>query len=120
MMDWLTVLVLLIIGGVIVKKHLLPRLKKDGQGASPDKEGGIPGTEQAVPDFRILSFDKEDFTHTDDLAHCVEYELGKAIEDIKKEGSTLVGDPFPIVTGSSILILLYYCRKAAKAGEVEA
>lgn len=120
MMDWLTVLVLLIIGGVLVKKRFLPRLKKNGQEAAPDKKGEDPVTEQTVPDFRILSFNTVDFTYTDDLAHCVEYELGKAVEDVKKEGGTLVGDPFPIVTGNSLLILLYYCRKTVKTREVEA
>lgn len=110
-MDWLTVPVLLIVGFVIVKKKLLPRLKKNGQETVPDKKEGDPVTEQIVPDFRILSFNTVDFTYTEDLAHCVEYELGKAIGELKKEGSYLVGDPFPIVMGSSLLILLYYNRK---------
>lgn len=119
-MDWLSVLALLIIGFVIVKKRLLPRLKKGGQEAAPDKEGEDPVMEQIVPDFRILSFNKGDFTYTEDLAHCVEFELGKAIGELKKEGSHLAGDPFPIVMGSSLLILLYYRNETAKTGEVEA
>lgn len=118
-MDWLSVLALLIIGFVIVKKRLLPRLKKGGQEAVPDKEGEDLMTEQIVPDFRILSFNKSDFTYTEDLAHCVEYELGKALDEIRKEGGTLAGDPFPVVMGDSLLIFLYYCRQRLKTGEVE-
>ena len=108
MMDALTVLVLLGLGFYAVKKKLLPRLKKGGRDALPEKEkaDGAALLEQAVPDFRILSFNTDDFTRTDDMAHCVEYELGKAISDLKKEGYTLNGDPFPIVIGSSLLILL--------------
>lgn len=124
MMDALTVIVLLGLGFYAVKKKLLPRLKKGGRDALPEKEkekkadgAALPG--QAVPDFRILSFNTGDFTHTDDMAHCVEYELGKAISDLKKEGCTLNGDPFPIVAGCSLLILLRYYRETEKTGEVE-
>lgn len=124
MMDALTVLFLLGLGFYAVKKKLLPRLKKDGRDALPEKEkekkaDGASMSGQAVPDFRILSFSTGDFTHTDDMAHCVEYELGKAISDLKKEGCTFNGDPFPIVIGSSLLILLRYCRETEKTGEVE-
>lgn len=120
MMDWLTVPVLLIIGFVIIKKKLLPRLKKKGQESAPDKKGGVSVEEDVMPDFRILSFNTGDFTYTEDLAHCVEFELGKAIGELKKEGSHLAGDPFPIVMGSSLLILLCYRKQTAKTGEVEA
>ena len=121
MMDALTVLVLLGLGFYAVKKKLLPRLKKGGRDALPEKEkaDGAFMSGQAVPDFRILSFNTDDFTRTDDMAHCVEYELGKAISDLKKEGCTFNGDPFPIVIGSSLLILLRYCRETEKTGEVE-
>lgn len=124
MMDALTVLVLLGLGFYAVKKKLLPRLKKGRRDALPEREQekkadetALPG--QAVPDFRILSFNTGDFTYTDDMAHCVEYELGKAISDLKKEGCTLNGDPFPIVVGCSLLIFLRYCRETEKTGEVE-
>mgnify|MGYP001036717380 CR=1 FL=1 len=124
MMDALTVLVLLCLGFYAVKKKLLPRLKKGGRDALPEKEqekkaDGAAMSGQAVPDFRILSFNTGDFTHTDDMAHCVEYELGKAVSDLKKEGCTLNGDPFPIVVGCSLLILLRYCRETEKTWEVE-
>lgn len=119
-MDALSVLVLLIIGIVIVKKRLLPRLKKNGQEKSPEKEGGTSMTDCKQPDFRILCFNTGDFTYTEDLAHCVEYELGQAIAELKKEGCQLANDPFPIVIGSSLLIFLYYYREAAtiNTGEV--
>lgn len=124
MMDALTVLVLLGLGFYAVKKKLLPRLKKGGRDVLPEREQekkadetALPG--QAVPDFCILSFNTGDFIHTDDLAHCVEYELGKAVSDLKKEGCTLNGDPFPIVIGCSLMILLRYCRETEKTGEVE-
>lgn len=117
-MDWFSVLALFIVGGVIVKKKLLPRLKKSGQEASPDKAGGVSVTEKTVPDFCILSFNKGDFTYTEDLAHCVEYELKGAIDEIKKEGGVLVGDPFPIVMGNSLLIILYYCKTVKTEGVV--
>lgn len=124
MMDALTVLVLLGLGFYAVKKKLLPRLKKSGRDALPEKGkeekadwAALPG--QVVPDFRVLSFNTDDFTRIDDMAHCVEYELGKAISDLKKEGCTLNGDPFPIVVGRSLLILLRYCRETEKTGEVE-
>ena len=120
-MDALTVLVLLGLGFYAMKKKLLPRLKKGGQDVLPEKGkadvAAMP--EHAVPDFCVLSFNTGDFTYTDDLAHCVGYELQKAIGDLKKEGCTLKGDPFPIVIGSSLLILLCYCRDIEKTGEVE-
>lgn len=72
-----------------------------------------------MPDFRVLSFNTGDFTHTEDLAGCVEYELSKVISELKKEGCLLAGDPFPIVSGSSILILLNYKREAAQEKEAE-
>lgn len=72
-----------------------------------------------MPDFRVLSFNTGDFIHTDDLAHCVEFELEKAISELKKDGCLLAGDPFPIVAGSSILILLNYKREAEQEREAE-
>lgn len=119
MMDALSILVLLIIGIVVVKKRLLPRLKKDGQEKSPEKGGAASMTDCKQPDFRILCFNTGDFTHTDDLAHCVEYELGQAIGELEKEGCQLANDPFPIVIGSSLLVFLYYYRKAATVSTEE-
>lgn len=118
MMDALSILVLLIIGIVVVKKRLLPRLKKDGQEKSPEK-GGAASMTDCKPDFRILCFNTGDFTHMDDLAHCVEYELGQAIGELEKEGCQLANDPFPIVIGSSLLVFLYYYRKAATVSTEE-
>ena len=120
MMDALSILVLLIIGIVVVKKRLLPRLKKGGQEKPLGKGGAASMADFKQPDFRILSFNTGDFIHTDDLAHCVEYELGQAIGELEKEGCQLANDPFPIVIGSSLLILLYYYRDTATAtmGEV--
>jgi len=120
MMDALSILVLLIIGIVIVKKRLLPRLKKNGQEKSPEKEGETSMADSKQPDFRILCFNTGDFTYTDDLAHCVEYELGQVIGELKKKSCQLANDPFPIVIGSSLLIFLYYYREAAtiNTGEV--
>lgn len=106
MMDALTALVLLGIGFCVVKKRLLPRLKKDRQGAFPEAED--VAADSKGPDFRILCFNTADFTRTDDLAHCVEYELGNTISELKKENCRLTGDPFPVVIGSSLLIFLYY------------
>lgn len=124
MMDALTVLVLLGLGFYAVKKKLLPRLKKGGQDALPEKgkekkADGASMSGQAMSDFCILSFNTGDFTYTDDMAHCVEYELGKTIGELKKEGCTLSGDPFPIVVGCSLLVFLRYCRETEKTGEVE-
>lgn len=108
MMDALTALVLLGIGFCVVKKRLLPRLKKDRQGALPEVEDVAAMPDSKGPDFCILSFNTADFTRTDDLAHCVEYELGNTISGLKKENCRLTGDPFPVVIGSSLLIFLYY------------
>ena len=118
MMDAAYILVLFVLGFSLVKNKLLPRLKKTGQEASPEKEGGVP-VKNEMPDFRVLSFNTGDFTYTDDLAHCVEFELGKAISELKKDGCLLSGDPFPIVVGSSILILLNYKQETAQEREVE-
>lgn len=118
MMDMVTVLVLFIVGFVLVKNKLLPRLKKGGQEAAQEKEGGTP-VKNEMPGFRVLSFNTADFTYTDDLAHCVEFELSKAVSELKKEGCLLDGDPFPIVAGSSILILLNYKQKTAQEREIE-
>lgn len=107
MMDAVYILVLCAVGFFLVKNKLLPRLKKTGQEAVPEKEGGAC-VKNEMPDFRVLSFNTGDFTYKDDLANCVEFELGKAISELKKDGCLLVGDPFPIVAGSSILILLNY------------
>lgn len=119
MMDALTVLVLLGFGFYAVKWKLLPRLKKRGQDVLPEKADGAATSDSEQPDFCILSFNTGDFTHTDDLAHCVEYELGKTADSLKKDGCTLAGYPFPIVIGSSLLILLHYRREREKTGEVE-
>lgn len=117
MMDALTVLVLFGFGFFLVKRKLLPRLKKDRQEGTVEstaEAGGVSkGMDSRQLDFRILSFNMGDFTYTEDLAHCVEYELGKAVSELKKEGCYLMNDPFPIVMGSSLLILLYYCRETA-------
>lgn len=111
MMDALTVLFLIICVIYIVKTKLLPSRKKTGQESIPEKGGG-DCVKNEMPDFRVLSFNTGDFTHTDDLAHCVEFELEKVISELKKDGCLLAGDPFPIVAGSSILILLNYKREA--------
>ena len=116
MMDAVYILVFCAVGFFLVKNKLLPRLKKTGQEDAPKKEGGAP-VKNEMPDFRVMSFNTADFTYTDDLAHCVEFELGKAISELKKEGCVLSGDPFPIVAGSSILILLNYKQKTAQEGE---
>ena len=118
MMDAVYILVLCAVGFFLVKNKLLPRLKKGGQEATLKKEGEVP-LKNEMPDFRVLSFNTADFTYTDDLAHCVEFELGKAISELKKDGCVLSGDPFPIVTGSSILILLNYRQVTVKEKEAE-
>lgn len=118
MMDAVYILVLCAIGFFLVKNKLLPRLKKGGQEAALKNEGVVP-VKNGMPDFRVLSFNTADFTYTDDLAHCVEFELSKAISELKKDGCLLTGDPFPIVTGSSILILLNYRQVTAKEKEAE-
>ena len=118
MMDAVYILVFCAVGFFLVKNKLLPRLKKTGQEAVPEKEG-VACMNNAMPGFRVLSFNTADFTYTDDLAHCVEFELGKAVSELKKEGCLLDGDPFPIVTGSSILILLNYKQKTAQEGEAQ-
>lgn len=118
MMDAVYILVLCAIGFFLVKNKLLPRLKKGGQEAALKNEGVVP-VKNEMPDFRVLSFNTADFTYTDDLAHCVEFELSKAVSELKKEGCLLDGDPFPIVTGSSILILLNYKQKTAQEGEAQ-
>ena len=110
MMDALTAIVLLGIGFCVVKKRLLPRLKKNRQGALPEAED--VAVDSKGPDFRILSF------NTDDLAHCVEYELGNTISELKKESCRLTGDPFPVVIGSSLLIFLYYRSGKEQTEEV--
>ena len=118
MMDAVYILVLCAIVFFLVKNKLLPRLKKTGQEAVPEKEG-VACMNNAMPGVRVLSFNTDDFTYTDDLAHCVEFELSKAVSELKKEGCLLDGDPFPIVTGSSILILLNYKQKTAQKGEAQ-
>ena len=118
MMDAIYILVLCAIGFFLVKNKLLPRLKKTGREAATEKEGGS-SVKNEMPGSCVLSFNTGDFTYTDDLAHCVEFELGKAIAELKKEGCLLTGDPFPIVAGSSILILLNYKRKTIQEGETE-
>lgn len=118
MMDKLYVLFLIACVIYLVKNKLLPRLKKTGQKAIPEKESEVCVVKE-TPDFRVLSFNTADFTYTDDLAHCVEYELEKSISDLKKEGFHLSGDPFPIVVGSSLLILLNYKRVAVLENEAE-
>lgn len=118
MMDAAYILVLCVVGFFLVKNKLLPRLKKTGQEAVPEKEGGS-SVKNEMPDYRVLSFNTGDFTYTDDLAHCVEFELSKVISELKKDGCLLAGDPFPIVAGSSILILLNYKRRTAQEGESE-
>lgn len=122
MMDALTILVLLGLGLYAIKKKLLPRLKKGGRDALLEKrkEGEAAMPEHKELDFCILSFNTEDFTYTEDLAHCVEYELGKTMVGLKKEGCEFTGAPFPVVVGSILLIFLYYIREKAYTGEVEA
>lgn len=118
MMDAVTVLVLLIIGIVIIKKRFLPRLKNKGQETSQEKDGGTSMTECRQPDFRILCFCTGDFVQADDFAHCVEYDLGNAISDISREGHHLIGDPFPVVIGNVLLIILYYTCDISSKEEV--
>lgn len=117
MMDAVTVLVLLGFGFYVVKKRLLPRFKK-GRQEDPTEKAAVCLPDCRQTDFRILSFNTGDFTYTEDLAHCVEYELAKAIGELKKEGCFLTGDPFPVVVGSSLLILLYYHRDTVHMEEV--
>ncbi len=118
MMDAATALVLLGIGFWVVKKRLLPRLKKNRQGALPESEDVAAMPDCKGLDFRILCFNTADFTRTDDFAHCVEYELGNTISELKKENCCLTGDPFLIVIGSSLLIFLYYRSGTVQAEEV--
>lgn len=108
MMDMLTVIFLICVVVWLVKKKLLPRRKKIGQEAASEKAGKAAVMKNEIPDFRILSFCSTDFTKEDDLAHCVEYELGKALKEIKDTGCRLMGDPFPVVMGENLLIILYY------------
>lgn len=108
MMDMLTVILLICVMVWMVKKKFLPRLKKAGQEAASGKEGKAAVMKNETPDFRILSFRSTDFTREDDLAHCVEYELGKAFKELKDNGCRLMGDPFPVVMGENLLIILYY------------
>lgn len=116
MMDMLTVIVLLIVGFVIVKKKLLPRLKNKGQEPTPEKEGGA-AMRNENPDFTILSFCSADFTNAEDFAHCVEFELGKEIRRLTEKGCRLIGDPFPVVVGEIMLIVLYYSGGTEKKEE---
>ena len=118
MMDAVYILVLCAAGFFLVKNKLLPRLKKTGQESALKKEGGVP-VKNEMPDFRVLSFNTADFTYTDDLAHCVEFELGRALRELKDCDCCLIGDPFPIVSGSSILIFLYYRQETAQEKETE-
>lgn len=118
MMDALTVLVLLGLGFYAVKKKLLPRLKKGRQETPVQKECSTALPDCRQLDFRILSFNTGDFTYTEDLAHCVEYELAKAVGELEKEHCLLVRDPFPIVIGSSLLVLLYYYHDTVHMEEV--
>lgn len=108
MMDMFTVILLICVVVWVVKKKLLSRFKKTGQEAVSEKAGKAVVMGNEAPDFRILSFRSTDFTHADDLAHCVEYELGEALKEIKDNGCRLMGDPFPVVMGENLLIILYY------------
>lgn len=114
MMDILTVLFLICVLVWVVKKKLLPRMKKGGQEAAAERETRADVMKDDTPDFRILSFRSTDFIQADDLAHCVEYELGKAFKELKDNGCRLMGNPFPVVMGENLLIILYYkdCRNA--------
>lgn len=107
-MDMLTVIFLICVVVWVVKKKVMPRFKKTGQNATVKKAEKVTVMGNETPDFRILSFRSTDFTHADDLAHCVEYELGKALKEIKDNGCRLMGDPFPVVMGENLLIILYY------------
>ena len=118
MMDAVYILVICAVVFFLVKKKFLPCLKKTGQEAAPKKEGEAP-VKNEMPGFRVLSFNTADFTYTDDLAHCVEFELGRALRELKDCDCRLIGDPFPIVAGSSILILLNYKQKTAHEGEAQ-
>lgn len=119
MMDALSVLVMLGVGFILVKKKLLPRLKKGRQENTTEQAGGTAISCKETPDFRVLSFCSADFTYADDLGHCVEYELGKNLAELSKEGCTLLGDPFPVGIGNVLLIVLYYTKNTVKEGEVE-
>lgn len=118
MMDVLTVLVLLGFGCFFAKKKFFSYLKKRRQDAGVEKEERTALPEHRMPDFCILSFNTSDFTYTEDMAHCVEFELEKTIGGLKKEGCQLIGSPFPVVIGSSLLIFLYYQRGTAEMEEV--
>lgn len=117
MMDMLTVIFFICVVVWVVKKKLLSRFKKTGKEAASEKAGKAAVMKNETPDFRILSFKSTDFTHADDLAHCVEYELGKALKEIKDNGCRLMGDPFPVVMGENLMIILYYtdCSSADSA-----
>lgn len=108
MMDMFTVIFLICVIVWLVKKKFLPRLKKTEQEAASEKAGKAAVMGNENPGFRILSLRSTDFTHADDLAHCVEYKLGKALKEIKDNGCRLMGDPFPVVMGENLLIILYY------------
>lgn len=108
MKDMFTVIFLICVVVWLVKKKLLTRRKKNGPEAATEKAGKAAVMRNEIPDFRILSFRSTDFTHEDDLAHCVEYELGKALKELKDTGCSLMGDPFPVVMGENLLIILYY------------
>lgn len=107
-MDMIMVILLICVVVWVVKKKVLPRFKKGGQEAASEKAGKAVVMGNEAPDFRILSFCSTDFARADDLAHCVEYELGKALKEIKDNGCRLMGDPFPVVMGENLLIILYY------------
>lgn len=108
MMDMFTVIFLICVIVWLVKKKFLPRLKKTGQEAASEKAGKAAVMGNVTPDFRILSFRSTDFARADDLAHCVEFELGRALRELKDCGCRLMGDPFPVVMGENLLIILYY------------
>lgn len=107
-MDMFTVIFLICVVVWLVKKKLLPRLKKTGQEAVSEKAGKAAVMVNEFPDFRILSFRSTDFARADDLAHCVEFELGRVLRELKDCDCRLMGDPFPVVMGENLLIILYY------------
>ncbi len=108
MMDMFTVIFLICVVVWLVKKKLLPRFKKTGQEAASEKAGKAADMKNEFPDFMILSFRSTDFARADDLAHCVEFELGRALRQLKDDGCRLMGDPFPVVMGENLMIILYY------------
>lgn len=116
-MDMFTVILLICVVVWLVKKKFLPRLKKTGQKAVSEKAGKAAVMVNEFPDFRILSFSSTDFARADDLAHCVEFELGRVLRELKDCDCRLMGDPFPVVMGENLLIILYYTDCSNADGE---